>query len=454
MSAMFATMRDKGLNWILVGSIALSVLAVIWLGVELADSPAEPPAMVQRPVAAKSASNAGAAKKTPGKSSDTAPAEETAPSSTSALKSATDSMRDALSKGLQRSDVVKGEVLLTFKDAQALAAFNTRASFYGLRPISSDSRLLTARVKFTDLEGLLKDVAEHPGDYENVGLNYVARVPGLPAEPTKDTANAGGTAAFDDTALASIGATGDRTKWGKGVNVAVIDSGVGDHSTFGSSQLKHIDLVGDGSALDGHGTAMASLIGGGQEPADGVAPGVSLMDIRVTDSKGVSNTALVSDGIMRAVDEGAQVINISLGAMQDPLMLRRAVEYAISHNVVVVAAAGNEQMDRLSFPAGIPGVISVGAVDAKGVQAYFSNSGENLVISAPGVGVVSAYPNNQMVIGSGTSQATAITSGVVATLLARGYKAQDIQKILTQNAKPVNAASSQVGAGIVHLPNR
>ena len=57
-----------------------------------------------------------------------------------------------------------------------------------------------------------------------------------------------------------------------------------------------------------------------------------------------------------------------------------------------------------------------------------------------------------MVIGSGTSQATAITSGVVATLLARGYKAQDIQKILTQYAQPVKAATSQVGAGIVHLP--
>ena len=454
MSAIFATMRERGLNWILAGSIALSVLAVIWLGVELADSPAAPPAPVQRPVVGQAASDAVAGTKPPGQATDAAPAESPPPAASAALQSATASMREVLAKGLLRSDVVKGEVLLTFKDAQALAACNTRASFYGLRAVSSDSRLLTARVKFTDIEGLLKDVAEHPGDYENVGLNYIARVPGLPEEPAKDAANAGGTAAFEDTALASIGATGDRSKWGKGVRVAVIDSGVGDHSTFGSSQLKHIDLVGDGGTLDGHGTAMASLIGGSQEPADGVAPGASLLDIRVTDSKGVSNTALVSDAIMRAVDEGAQVINVSLGAMHDPLMLRRAVEYAIGHNVVVVAAAGNEQMTRLSFPAGIPGVISVGAVDAKGVQAYFSNSGDNLVISAPGVGVVSAYPNDQMVIGSGTSQATALTTGVVATLLSRGYKAQDIQKILIQNARPLTATTRQVGAGIVHLPTR
>ena len=452
MSDTVVRMREKGMNWVLAGSIMLSVLAVIWLGIELADTPAPTSPMatlaMKAKVRATKPDGAAATRKASAQREEAALAFPDA----DGRQSVTEALKAALTKSLQRSDVVKGEALLTFKDAQGLAAFNTRAALYGLRIVSSNSRLLTARVKFENLDHLMKEVSEHPGAYDNVGLNYTARIPGLPAEPKKDAANAGGNAAFEDSALASIGATGNRSEWGKGVTVAVIDSGVGDHSTFGSSQLKHVDLLGDGSPLDGHGTAMASLIGGSKEPADGVAPGVKLMDIRVADSKGVSNTALVSDGIMRAVDEGAQVINISLGSMQDPLILRRAVEYAIAHNVVVVAAAGNEQMTRLSFPAGIPGVISVGAVDAKGVQAYFSNSGDNLVISAPGVGVVSAYPNNQMVIGSGTSQATAITSGVVATLLARGYKAQDIQKILTQYAQPVKAATSQVGAGIVHLP--
>ncbi|MFK5283975.1 S8 family serine peptidase, partial [Lacticaseibacillus paracasei] len=79
-------------------------------------------------------------------------------------------------------------------------------------------------------------------------------------------------------------------------------------------------------------------------------------------------------------------------------------------------AAGNEQFNQLSYPAGIPGVISVGAVDATGAQAWFSNSGPGLSVVAPGVGIVSAYSQGKIVIGSGTSQSAAITSGVAAYL--------------------------------------
>ena len=157
---------------------------------------------------------------------------------------------------------------------------------------------------------------------------------------------------------------------------------------------------------------------------------------------------------MAAVDRGAKVINISLGSFGSSLMLQNAVQYAMNQNVVIVAAAGNEQLTQLAYPAAYPGVLSVGAVDANKKQAYFSNSGKGLVIAAPGVGIFSAYPEGQVVVGSGPSQATAIPAGAVATLLGRGYTAAEVVKLLTQNAANTGAPKEHVGAGFLQIPKR
>jgi len=236
--------------------------------------------------------------------------------------------------------------------------------------------------------------------------------------------------------------------------VAVLDTGVTDHSTLKQTQVTHVDLVKDGQAPNGHGTAMASLIAGNDSENGGVAIASKLLDIRVADASGESNTGLVAQGIMQAVDQGARVINISLGTTGDSAVLRRAVEYAQSRGVVIVAAAGNEQQTTLAYPASYEGVISVGAADATDAQAYFSNSGENLTLVAPGVGIVSGYSDDRMVISSGTSQATAITSGVVSTLISRGWSAAGVEQALTSNARETGAPANQVGAGILQVPTR
>jgi subtilisin family serine protease len=97
-------------------------------------------------------------------------------------------------------------------------------------------------------------------------------------------------------------------------------------------------------------------------------------------------------------------------------------------------------------------MLSVGAVDAGGKQAWFSNSGAGLTLAAPGVGIVSGYADNKVVIGSGTSQATAITSGAVAYLLGRGYHATNIIPLLSRTAAPLSAPAEAVGAGLLQLP--
>ncbi|MBN8421534.1 MAG: S8 family serine peptidase [Verrucomicrobia bacterium] len=345
------------------------------------------------------------------------------------------------------------EALLTFRSPEALAAFRDRAEALGLEVLGNDLKLRTARVRFRDTAALEQDLNAHAEDYTHVGPNLITRIPGLPPPIAKsDTSNQGGTTPFRSQGLDAIGATGDRSGWGQGVTVAVIDSGIGSHPSLTGVKITHYDLVNDGSTFNGHGTAMASLIAGNDPNVGGVSPAVKLLDIRVADANGESNTALVSSAIVKATDLGARVINISLGANADSPVLDEAVRYAQSRNVVIVAAAGNEQQTALSMPAGISGVLSVGAVDANGTQAYFSNSGAGLTLVAPGVGIVSGYADNRFVIGSGTSQATAITSGVVAYLLGRGYYGPNIIPLLTRTAAPLQAPATAVGAGLIQVP--
>ena len=344
------------------------------------------------------------------------------------------------------------ELLLSFAKPADLEAFRARAARAGIELLPTDPRLLTARVRVGDGRALASELAG--GGFDRVGPNYLAWVPALPRLPETDADNAGGARPFGSSGLEAIGAGRDRSDWGRGITVAVLDTGITDHPQLEQVRLSRTDLVQDGQPVDGHGTAMASLIAGADPAEGGVAPAVSLLDIRVADAKGESTTALVAQAILIAVDQGARVINISLGTNADAPVLRRAVEYALERGVVIVAAAGNDQATALAYPAGYNGVVSVAAVDANGVQAFFSNSGSGLVVAAPGVGIVSAYSDNRRVISSGTSQAAALTSGVVATMLGWGYSGQSILKSLAANARPTGAPAEQTGAGLVQVPRR
>ncbi len=344
------------------------------------------------------------------------------------------------------------ELLLSFAKPADLEVFRARAARAGIELLPTDPRLLTARVRVGDGRALASELAG--GGFDRVGPNYLAWVPALPRLPETDADNAGGARPFGSSGLEAIGAGRDRSDWGRGITVAVLDTGITDHPQLEQVRLSRTDLVQDGQPVDGHGTAMASLIAGADPAEGGVAPAVSLLDIRVADAKGESTTALVAQAILIAVDQGARVINISLGTNADAPVLRRAVEYALERGVVIVAAAGNDQANALAYPAGYNGVVSVAAVDANGVQAFFSNSGTGLVVAAPGVGIVSAYSDNRRVISSGTSQAAALTSGVVATMLGWGYSGQSILKSLAANARPTGAPAEQTGAGLVQVPRR
>jgi type VII secretion-associated serine protease mycosin len=237
---------------------------------------------------------------------------------------------------------------------------------------------------------------------------------------------------------------------GKGVTVALLDSGVDARQrdlvgsvTNGPDYARGANPAGV-APLRLHGTQMASIIAGhGHGAGDldgvvGVAPEAKILSLRVlleNEEPGYRyfNTSeryegTIAKGIRYAVDHGADVINMSLGKSFPTKQERQAVGYAISHGVVMVAAAGNEGASRTarrrgyapySFPASFPGVISVAAVTADHRHAGFSNRNSAVVVSAPGVRVVAAGPGNSYYLGDGTSPATAFVSGIAALIRAK-----------------------------------
>ena len=301
-------------------------------------------------------------------------------------------------------DARPNEATLTFNDDAAYRRFLVRARAQDLTVISQLNALRSVRVRFERLESLQKDLARNGGDYADAAANYFLRIPEKPAKA--DRADVTQVPLRNGT-LAFLGADGDRSTWGRGVTLAILDSGVNALDPTFTGRVRTLD-VGAGSlpsttGESGHGTSVASLAAGISADAPGVAPAANIISIRVTGADGRSDIFTVAQGILAAVDAGAQVINISLGGYATTAVLNAAIAYAESHGTVIVAAAGNDQATQLTWPAADTRVVSVGAVDAVGQQVTFSNSSPQLQITAPGYGVQTAWLDGQRVYVDGTS---------------------------------------------------
>lgn len=349
------------------------------------------------------------------------------------------------------------EVLLAFKDAAARNRFLARAAAAGLTVLGSLDGLNTVRVRYTSLDALARELHAHSGDYTEVGANALVRVPS-PTPEAQDRA-ARLSMPVGDRLLQILEATGDNSAWGRGVTIAILDSGVTAAATFGSGRLRTLD-IGLGTqagtaADDGHGTAVAALAAGSAAESRGVAPSASLLSIRVTDAAGVSDTFTVAHAILAATDAGAQVINISLGSYQASTLLTQAIDYAYARGAVIVAAAGNDQAAQLAWPAADPRVLSVGATDARGEQVLFSNSGDQLKLTAPGYGITTAWVDNQLVSFSGTSASAPVVAGAIAALMSTtpnltATSAADILLAHASEAGPAGA-DADYGEGVLNL---
>jgi subtilisin family serine protease len=287
------------------------------------------------------------------------------------------------------------------------------------------------------------------------------------------------------------------TTQGSGVVVAVVDSGVrGDHMVFDSRVAgskayppknsvagQSIDstvtsCTNTGSALgdiSGHGTSSASIIAARSSEiyASGVAPLVKIMPVQVLGCDGTGTDEWIAQGIRYAADNGADIINLSLGTRGHQASCSQiqvdAVQHALLKGVSVVAASGNDTMGEISCPARIPGVIAVGAINRSNrlvtETKWGSNFGPQQSVVAPGDDIASAcscldaqgQPNNRFRLKfDGTSSSAPFVSGVAALMKSanptlRPAQIKDlIQKSATNPGDLGTLPNDRYGYGIVN----
>lgn len=259
---------------------------------------------------------------------------------------------------------------------------------------------------------------------------------------------------------------------GAGVVVAVIDTGVdaahpllagsiaprgfnfltNSSSTLDVAQNIDTNQNGEFDQLFGHGTLVAGLV-------LRVAPDARIMPIVAMDSDGYATVFRLAQGLYHALDNGAHVANVSMGMEADPPLLREVIADVESRGLIVVASAGNRANSNPDFPAGTSnlGTLAVAATADNDTRAEFSNYGEWVSISAPGVNIVSTVPGGGFGVASGTSLSAPLVAGAAASVRAICplIPASQVDAILRSRAASINAQNpgfaGQLGSGRLNV---
>jgi len=249
---------------------------------------------------------------------------------------------------------------------------------------------------------------------------------------------------------------------GEGVTVAVVDSGVdGNHPDLKGNVEE--GSYGSWDDRQGHGTAMASLIAGhGHGPGNrdgvlGLAPEAHILPILSGKASGRGGPEDMVSRIHWTTDHGADVINISEGGAGRVKRVCDAVKYALSKDVVVVAAAGNTTQGdtKVASPANCPGVIAASGTDQDGNFTDASVQGHEVVLAAPATDIVGAGLRSRTgyIVGTGTSGASALISGTVALIRSKypdSTAADVIQRLIsTADDRGPKGRDPRYGFGIV-----
>jgi subtilisin family serine protease len=208
---------------------------------------------------------------------------------------------------------------------------------------------------------------------------------------------------------------------------------------------------------DGHGTFVASLIAGtGAGGVVGFGGAARLLVVKASDTSDFTDLN-VAAGIVYAVRHGAQIVNLSIAGRTSSAVEASAIQYAVSRGVLVVAAAGNDALagNPVEYPAALlkqTGLV-VGASDAVGARASFSESGSSLSLAAPGVGVLGAMTQGLYGLGSGTSLAAPEVAGAAALVWAADRKltAKQVAGILEQTASGHGVWTPGLGYGVIDV---
>lgn len=241
------------------------------------------------------------------------------------------------------------------------------------------------------------------------------------------------------------------------VVVGVVDTGADPDHEFlkGRIEPTKINTSNTGirnSSMDdnGHGTAVASVV------VDSTLDNIVVRPYKVLDQYGDGTTISVAAGINCAVDDGVDVLNISICFEEDSPVLKEAIRNAAEKDIIIVGAAGNHGSDTPHYPAAYDEVISVSAINQSNVIANFSNYGKTIDFAAPGVGIKVANLSGGYVKLNGTSFSAPFVAALAAT--CRGVdpngSAEDVEEVLKQNAVKVAAHEGYLkyGNGILRAP--
>ncbi len=248
---------------------------------------------------------------------------------------------------------------------------------------------------------------------------------------------------------------------GVGVTIALLDTAVStEHPAIRSALLPGADFVGgvagngvddDGDGLidEGlhHGTYIAGLL-------HLAAPDAKILPIRVLEEDGRGRAMNLAKGILYAIHAGVDIINVSIGTVEDARVIEDAIDLALANDIVVVAAAGNAGVGLVDFPANHPGVIGVGAVDHLMNKVSFSNYGPEIDLSAPGDSLFSTYGTDQFALWSGTSFATPLVAAGAALIKEKypNLSRTDVTTLLKSRVQPGGPGfTSDMGTGVVDL---
>ena len=201
------------------------------------------------------------------------------------------------------------------------------------------------------------------------------------------------------------------------ITIAVLDTGVADHANLGDRRLEGISFVDGDPTVDptGHGSWVAGLAAAAHDDVGvaGVCPNCTILPVQVADASGRVPWSAAAAGVTWAVDQGADIINLSFGGGHSQT-LADAVAYAVANDVIVVAAAGNDGTTNEFFPAALDGVLSVAGHDATYGAYSWSNRGPWVDVAGPGCSVGASGGGYSTICG--TSFAAPVIAGMVGLL--------------------------------------
>ena len=243
----------------------------------------------------------------------------------------------------------------------------------------------------------------------------------------------------------------DVTTGSSSINIAILDTGIDqDHPDLASKIISNVNFSDSPTVDDvhGHGTHVAGIAAASTNNGIGVAGlgyDATIMNVKVMGDTGSGAYSSIAAGIIWAADNGAEIINMSLGGSADSSILEDAVDYAWSKGVVVVAAAGNSGDDVPEYPAYYANCIAVAATDGDGARALWSNYGDWVDVAAPGLHVYSTLRNNSYARMSGTSMASPHVAGLAALVFTTVSDANGDGKLNDEVRSRIEATCDDIG---------